>query len=207
MGCGVWAVKKSALWTTGADPVFVPSRAVSVALASQGLSRSAAHLLCSGRPEWGALSGRSTVTVKQPAQPWVTSAMENCKYLLRFGRMHLFWPPAPPNCSREGRSISLKRIANYLGERAGGEGVYPDGFQTSRRTSNESGENGVASGDTAPWYADWRRFSARQRERKTLFLSRGCRPAPHVPSPSHPHTPSPTHPRRAIAAGGSGPLC
>ncbi len=51
----------------------------------------------------------------------------------------------------------------------GGDGVYPDGFQTPRRTSNESGENRVASGDAAPRYADWRRFSTR------MSRPTGCR--------------------------------
>ena len=97
---------------------------------------------------------------------------------------------------------------------------HPDGFQTSRRTSNESGENRVASGDAAPRYADWRRFSTRisrptgfrlhppgffigsstfdvrrsLRPRKTLSLARMPARSSHplTVTPPHPLTPSST---------------
>ena len=89
---------------------------------------------------------------------------------------------------------------------------HPDGFQTSRRTSNESGENRVASGDAAPRYANWRRFSTRishptgfRLHPPGFFIGSSMIDVPSGPErrfpcarmparSSHPLTPSPYHP-------------
>ena len=70
---------------------------------------------------------------------------------------------------------------------AGGEGVRVRGCtpvvfrrRVDRRIS--AGRIGSASGDAVPRYADL----APILHAEDAFLARACRPAPHIPSPSHP---------------------